>query len=62
MQNPKIPEARSAATERPGSRRRARRGLIAGYIHELSGRHADAAAARPVDVPVTPRLEPAPST
>ena len=39
MQNRKTPEAREAA-QRLAARRRARRGLVAGYIHELSARHA----------------------
>jgi hypothetical protein len=39
MQNPITTEAREAA-QRLASRRRARRGLVAGYIHELSARHA----------------------
>jgi hypothetical protein len=45
MQNSKTLEAREAA-QRLASRRRARRGLVAGYIHELSARHADTAALR----------------
>ena len=40
MQNPSTTEVREAA-QRLASRRRARRGLVAGYIHELSARHAD---------------------
>jgi hypothetical protein len=47
MQNPKTSEARAAA-QRLDTRRRARRGLVAGYIHELSSRHADAARRAPV--------------
>jgi hypothetical protein len=39
MKNPITTEAREAA-QHVGSRRRARRGLVAGYIHELSARHA----------------------
>ena len=39
MQNPITTEAREAA-QRLATRRRARRGLVAGYIHELSARHA----------------------
>ena len=47
MQNPNRAEVREAA-QRLASRRRARRGLVAGYIHELSARHAaDARASRP---------------
>jgi hypothetical protein len=47
MQNPNFTEVREAA-QRLASRRRARRGLVAGYIHELSARHAeDARASRP---------------
>ena len=40
MQNPSTTEVRDAA-RRLDTRRRARRGLVAGYIHELSARHAD---------------------
>ena len=40
MQNPTTTEVREAA-QRLATRRRARRGLVAGYIHELSARHAD---------------------
>jgi hypothetical protein len=40
MQNPSTTQAREAA-QRLATRRRARRGLVAGYIHELSARHAD---------------------
>ena len=40
MQNPSPTEVREAA-QRLATRRRARRGLVAGYIHELSARHAD---------------------
>lgn len=40
MQNPSTTEVREAA-QRLASGRRARRGLVAGYIHELSARHAD---------------------
>jgi hypothetical protein len=47
MQNRTTTEAREAA-QSIASRRRARRGLVAGYIHELSARHAaDARAQRP---------------
>ncbi len=45
MQDRKITAVRSA-NDRLATRRRAKRGLVAGYIHEISGRHA--AAARPV--------------
>jgi len=40
MQNPTTTQAREAA-QRFATHRRARRGLVAGYIHELSARHAD---------------------
>lgn len=40
MQNPSTTQVREAA-QRLATRRRARRGLVAGYIHELSARHAD---------------------
>ena len=46
MQNPPIPAPKAPA--RPETSRRARRGLVAGYIHQLSARHAaDASARRP---------------
>jgi len=45
MQNPSTLEVREAA-QHLASRRRARRGLVAGYIHELSARHADDARAQ----------------
>ena len=56
MQNRNTTQAREAA-QRRASRRRARRGLVAGYIHELSGRHADAVDRR-AERPAAPRLEP----
>jgi hypothetical protein len=40
MQNPSTTEVREAA-QHLATRRRARRGLVAGYIHQLSARHAD---------------------
>jgi hypothetical protein len=45
MQSPSPIEVREAA-QRLATRRRARRGLVAGYIHELSARHADDARAQ----------------
>ena len=45
MQNPSTIEVREAA-QHLATRRRARRGLVAGYIHELSARHADDTRAR----------------
>ena len=51
MQNPTPTEVREAA-QRLASRRRARRGLVAGYIHELSARHADDARATHARPPV----------
>jgi hypothetical protein len=56
MQNRNTTEVREAA-QRLASRRRARRGLVAGYIHELSARHADTANRRG-ERPATPRWEP----
>ncbi len=45
MQESKITAVRTA-NDRLATRRRAKRGLVAGYIHEISGRHAaDAATA-----------------
>lgn len=45
MQDSKITAVRTA-NDRLATRRRAKRGLVAGYIHEISGRHA--ATPRPV--------------
>jgi hypothetical protein len=42
MQDSKITAVRTA-NDRLATRRRAKRGLVAGYIHEISGRHAAAA-------------------
>ena len=50
MQESKITAVRTA-NDRLATRRRAKRGLVAGYIHEISGRHA--AAQRPL--PATDR-------
>jgi hypothetical protein len=46
MQNPSQTEVRDAA-RRLASKRRAKRGLVAGYIHELSARHAEEPRRRP---------------
>jgi hypothetical protein len=54
MQNPTPTEVR-ASEQRLASRRRARRGLVAGYIHELSARHADDARAMRQRPPVYAR-------
>ena len=40
-------------------KRRAKRGLVASYIHEISGRHRNGSEPR-VDKPVQPVAEPAP--
>jgi hypothetical protein len=45
MQNPSQIEVRDAA-RRLARKRRAKRGLVAGYIHELSARHATSATPR----------------
>jgi hypothetical protein len=45
MQNPSQSEVRAAA-RRLATKRRAKRGLVAGYIHELSARHAADATSR----------------
>ena len=50
MQESKITAVRTA-NDRLATRRRAKRGLVAGYIHEISGRHA----ATPRPVPATGR-------
>jgi hypothetical protein len=46
MQENRIPAAAVESAKRKAVRRRAKRGLVAGYIHEISGRHA--AAVRPL--------------
>jgi hypothetical protein len=56
------PQARELA-----ARRRAKRGFVASYIHELSARHADdararrAAAERATSAPLSPRTSAAPA-
>jgi hypothetical protein len=40
MQENRIPAAAVESAKRKAVRRRAKRGLVAGYIHEISGRHA----------------------
>jgi hypothetical protein len=52
MQENRIPATRDESAKRIAVRRRAKRGLIAGYIHEISGRHASAAPAQPKPEPV----------
>ena len=49
------PPAESA--RRTAVRRRAKRGLLAGYIHELSVRHSPAHAERPPQPPSEPVRE-----
>jgi hypothetical protein len=46
------PNSPPAPARRPGVKRRAKRGVIAAYIHEISGRHRDG------DVPSLPALRP----
>jgi hypothetical protein len=57
MQENRIPAAAVESAKRKAVRRRAKRGLVAGYIHEISGRHA-AAAVRPQQ-PAQPAPQPA---
>jgi hypothetical protein len=52
------PPAESAS--RTAVRRRAKRGLLAGYIHELSVRHSAPHAARPPQQPSEPVREATP--
>ena len=52
MQNTTTTEARAAARHH-AVRRRAKRGLVAGYIHELSARHAADASTRERQRPAT---------
>jgi hypothetical protein len=61
MQENRIPTAAVESAKRKAVRRRAKRGLVAGYIHEISGRHAAAAAVRP-QPPAQPAPEPARGT
>jgi hypothetical protein len=51
MQENRIPATKDESAKRIAVRRRAKRGLVAGYIHEISGRHASAASARPKPEP-----------
>jgi hypothetical protein len=60
MQENRIPVAAVEAAKRKAVRRRAKRGLVAGYIHEISARHA-AAPARP-QPPAAPAPQPASGT
>ena len=55
MQENRIPVAAVESAKRKAVRRRAKRGLVAGYIHEISGRHA--AAVRPKQ-PAEPAPQP----
>jgi len=41
------------SARRMAVRRRAKRGLVAGYIHEISGRHASAVQAQPAPQPAS---------
>ena len=41
------------SAKRLAVRRRAKRGLVAGYIHEISGRHAAAVRPQPAPQPVS---------
>jgi hypothetical protein len=52
MQDNRIP-ATVESEKRIAVRRRAKRGLVAGYIHEISGRHA-------ASTPPQPKPDPAP--
>jgi hypothetical protein len=55
MQENRIPAAAAEAAKRKAVRRRAKRGLVAGYIHEISARHA----AAPRQQPAEPAPQPA---
>ena len=57
MQDSPTPAAAPAreADERLAVRRRAKRGLIAGYIHEISGRHAASSVRSPRAVEPAPQ-------
>jgi hypothetical protein len=57
MQENRIPVTVVESARRKAVRRRAKRGLVAGYIHEISGRHA-AAAVRPAQPPAEPAPQP----
>ncbi len=46
MNENRIP-AMAESEKRTAVRRRAKRGLVAGYIHEISGRHATPATPQP---------------
>ena len=61
MQENRIPAITPESDKRIAVRRRAKRGLVAGYIHEISARHATPARPPAAAVPaVAP--EPARST
>jgi hypothetical protein len=47
MQERNLPAEQVAAARRRQLRRRAKRGVVAGYIHELSVRHQHGGAAQP---------------
>jgi hypothetical protein len=59
MQENRIPTAAVEAAKRKAVRRRAKRGLVASYIHEISARHGTPVQAQPAP---TPAPEPARAT
>jgi hypothetical protein len=56
MNEHRVPATTAESEKRTAVRRRAKRGLVAGYIHEISGRHATPATPQPA-----PELAPQPS-
>jgi hypothetical protein len=38
-------------TPRPALHRRVKRGIVAGYLHDLTQRHGDTASERPLELP-----------
>jgi hypothetical protein len=59
MQDTRTTTAVESARRIAAARRRAKRGLVAGYIHELSSRHGSPSAARK---PAEPAPQPARAT
>jgi hypothetical protein len=57
MQDTRTATAAVESAKRTAVRRRAKRGLVAGYIHEISGRHASAPVRTPR--PAEPAPQPA---
>jgi hypothetical protein len=58
--SPQLPSAVSATPTTRARKRRAKRGIVANYIHDISPRHRATEAVVPAVAPVTvPAVEPA---